>query len=267
MKPTSKLLILLMAAAAMWTGCKRVELDPLTQHPLLPLAVGNTWTYVYSFTVQTSEPRSFLHTADITYTVTEEVYADIYDWSGNRGRMRRVPGYRLLCSGDRVGEIGLFVMGDTLYAATFSFYMTHAYFAQCAQVQGHLVSNPAILGAQDGVLWPIMVHPSSPNQQFAAYPGFREFDGCVGATIPTFDGQDVVFDLFFEDIAVTDPALVVTTEAGTFDCVNWGSEQWAEGVGMVRAEHDGTTAFFDSTYTQQTGTLRWTRTLKSYHVQ
>jgi hypothetical protein len=59
----------------------------------------------------------------------------------------------------------------------------------------------------------------------------------------------------------------VTVPAGTFNCEDFQSQQWAEGVGMVQGILSGSTSFVEEDGSTSSGNIVWKRVLKSYHLE
>lgn len=126
--------------------------------------------------------------------------------------------------------------------------------------------GPIVLRAQYEYPKLALVYPNIPNQKIISFPALRQYANCIPINFPSTNDR-VVFEMFFEPLTVMDPPVAVTTEAGTFPCVNYGVEWWSPGVGMVRNRQTGTTAFYDQDHALQTGSMVWTRSLRAYHFE
>lgn len=262
---TTRIILCFAALALALVGCKKVDELPLHSNEIWPLAVGNTWTYVDSMILQTTAPTLDTVVSEMTFTVTSTTYADHLTKVDGKYIVQRIQGWEITNSDPQLEKWAVFLVGDSIYLqANYRFFFNMALW-DCTTLQGGYDEGPITYRTQYDYPKLALVYPNIPNQRIVSFPALRQISNCIPVNFPTNDR--VVFKMFFEPLTVMDPPMTVTTEAGTFPCVNYGVEWWSPGVGMIRNRQTGTTAFYDQNHQLQTGSMVWTRNLRSYHLE
>ena len=264
----SKLFFLGLLLLVMMWSCKKVEVRDLESNAILPLATGNSWTYSDTLILETTLPSIDTLVSSMTYSVLGQLYMDYLTEEDGKRKMNRLMGWHIKNDNPYGVTTSIFPMGNRLFTPTYGSFNYNVSYQRCGfSIRGGFVDGePEHVLGQHMNLQACLVYPPVPNQDLICYPAFRDYPICPSNVTPSFGGT-VVFDIFFRAMHPTDSLELITTDAGTFTCTNYGAEWWSPGVGMVKAIESGTTAFYDSDPNQQTGTLRWSRTLKSYHLE
>lgn len=249
-----------------FAACKKVELVPETQNVLLPLAVGNQWVYVDTFITTTSLPSSDTTVSTIVYDVTRARQLDHLVEGGGK-RMERLSGWEIKNNYRPSRGISIVAIGDSLYSSAFYEYLWRTYSAaNCNYLGGAVREDPKgiVMASELVVFKPFMAFPVKAGDTLAYFPAFHDLSEC--SDIGPKNYQNVNYQLLFYPLVATDSIEAITTQAGTFNCINFGSQWWAEGVGMVQSYHEGEASFYDNQLHLQTGRVTWKRSLWSYRL-
>jgi hypothetical protein len=204
---------------------------------------------------------------NITYSVTRQASVDRYLIDeNNKKAMQRLEGYEVTPNVQGATRPTWVSMGDTLYSTSEYRYLYPYYSSSCDKIKGSFLKMPNIIPTYRGNLRPAISANATAGDSLNFYPAFHDLPICMSNVGPIFGGN-ASFQIFFRPLVPSDSLESLTTPAGTFTCINFGSQWWAEGVGMIQSYHEGEAAFYDSYQHLQTGLLKWKRTLKSYHLE
>jgi hypothetical protein len=244
-------------------ACKRVDVIPESQITMLPLALGNEWVYVDSFIVTTSLPSTDTLVTAVRYEVTRQQEVDHYVKEGRT--MERLHGWEVSNSYFPSSPLTMVGRADTLYT---SYYYTFFYNADqgCNDITVNLLTNAALLYTYEGSLAPVTAGTVNEGDSLHFFPAFADLPDCIEGLGPDSVGA-VNYQVFHRPSAYSSVLESVTTPAGTFTCVRFGTQLWAEGIGMIQMEQVGEAAYYDANYQLQTAQLRWKRSLNSYHIE
>jgi hypothetical protein len=255
---------MLLGLIGLFASCQKVEELPLANNALLPLAVGNTWTYTDTMIATTSLSTIDTIVSEVTFSVVKETYIDTYNNSGKRN-FRRFRGWELSSGLSGLPNRGIFPVEDTLWvdgwAPNFLFG-----FGNCPSVKGAMEVGPDWLNSSGTVVSPGLASGLADGAEMPVHPIFHDLPRCI-FQLGYVGSTPLVYTIVFEPLTYDTDPVSLSTPAGAFNCRNFGSQLWADGVGLVQFQYAGATAFLDENGASVTGTLNWKRSLTSYHLE
>jgi hypothetical protein len=254
---------ILLGSMALFAACQKVEELPLESNALLPLAVGNTWTYTDTMITTTSLSTIDTVVSEVTFSVLKETYIDTYNNSGKR-KFRRLRGWELSSGIAGLPTFGIFPNQDTLWVDGWAPNFLYG-FGNCPSVKGAMELAPNWLNSSGTVVSPGLASGLADGAEMPVHPIFHDLPRCI-YQLGYVGSMPLVYTIVFEPLTYDADPANLTTEAGTFNCRNFGSQLWADGVGLVQFQYSGATAFLDENGAAVTGTLTWKRSLKSYQL-
>lgn len=263
-------LITVIAVAVIAVSCKKVELEPAVQSPMLPLAVGNTWTYVDSLIVTSDLPSSDTLVKTIHYEVTRHKFEDYMPRQTATGKdprkIVRIECWEMVNTDITYAPATLFVHDGTVYASPFYPFYAEDQSLSCNHVSIGLLAEPELFYTKYGNYYASMKVPNGDDPFLQVAPMFHDLPGCITGLGPV-GYQRANFAIPIEPLPVNGLITSVTTPAGTFSCIDFGTVKWATGVGMISSYHEAEAAFKDHTQHLKIATLHWKRTLTNYHLE
>ena len=113
---------------------------------------------------------------------------------------------------------------------------------------------------------PAIAFPRAAGSRIAVSPAFH-YPGRCFEEFGSVGNDHISYQVNIAPLQYEAGLLTVTTPAGTFSCHDFGTQLWAEGIGLVQSEQSGVTAFITEDGRAITGNITTKRVLKSYHLE
>lgn len=272
MKKQSNIIAVIAVMILTAFGCQKVEEIPLAQNEILPLAVGNTW--VYSDIIITSTPSSIdTVSTQVTFKVIEKIYLDRVVKENGKERLERIHGWKVNSDNDDQRNFGLFVIGDKIYGSSEYTYFRNGEpdflptFNACHGILATLSETPEFISTNTVVIAPVIQYPIDAGKPLQTFPAFHNFGSCLYPVEYTPEGPPVNFPVYFEPLIATSTPVVISTLAGTFNCIDYGSQYWSNGIGMIESHNITNGNYRNADGNVVDCTIDWKRTLVSYTIE
>lgn len=252
-------------------GCQKVEEIPLAQNEILPLALGNSWTYVDTVILTTTEPAVDTLISEITFRVTESVYADRHNVYDGSTEFERIHGWDVTYGEGQHERFGLFTIGNTIYTTgdrAYGFYSTNITgdnLYRCPIIGTQLIEVAAYEYYDSHIFAPVIQYPLEVGTKLNMLPVFQTPINCL----PPLSNEgfpNLMLSRIFPLVNSGSPVLI-NTVAGAFDCIDYGGQYWAKGIGMVASSNLSTSEYnlTDGSFVE--ATVDWRRSLVSYNIE
>lgn len=247
-------------------GCKKMEIVPEESNPILPLALGNTWTYADSFFISTTIPTLDTLASEITYTVANQVYVPFY----HDNEFVRHYGWEITNSLPDAEPCFVVPMGDSLII-TYDVIRWSGIRGGCLVHLNYSFEEIPYRDAATGRLGmgrfvKSMTYPVEAGMAQHIVPCFIERPLCISESGLLPYDINLTFHHEFPPLVLSDSLATVITPAGTFSCLDFSFQRWSEGVGMIAFTMEDSVAIEDPRYSGQTAFLYWKRVLKDYQL-
>ena len=273
MKKHPSILATLVVMVVTAFGCQKAEDFPLAQNEILPLAIGNSWTYSDSLIVETTIPSLDTVVTQVTFRVEREIYVDHIIEEGGKESLERLHGWEIASNNDEFRNFGVFVRGEKIYANSEYTYRQNgeprflsSYYA-CNGIYAQLAEEPEFLNTNTAALAPVIQYPLEAGSSLQTYPIFHSYGTCLESLLSANPNIPRLLVASFGPLSNTGTSATVSTLAGTFDCVDYGSQYWSKGIGMIASSNQTTGEYYLENAELGEGTLTWKRSLISYHIE
>jgi hypothetical protein len=246
-------------------GCQKIKDLAPSSNSIMPLALENRWTYVDTIIISSTMPSLDTIISEASFKVEKEAYVDRKIEIDGKSKYQRLHGFELSRSENELEPFALFVIGDTVYT-TFPTLLTPISGEPCPGINSDFRELPQLLLTNTGYIAQLIAFPADVNKEFPSFPIFHRPNACAIKHTPIPTSPNLNFEMTIPNLQAQIAKVTVRTEAGTFDCINYGHQFWMEGIGMIRSIYADTTQFIDSNGFQQTGNVEWRRSLKSYEI-
>lgn len=259
-------LLYVMAAIACVASCEKAVELPQGSNPILPLAVDNSWTYTDTVIATTSLPSIDTIVSEITFRITRTTFVDILENVGGKRNLKRIPGFFLENDMPGAYSTGFFPIGDTIWTDSWVSFPPNVP-SDCPGIRMVLDTMPQLKWTHTTSLMPAITFPATVGSSIPVAPVFHARTRCETDEFGYVGQNPLSYQLNFHPLQYEAGQVTVTTPAGTFACMDFGSELWMEGIGLIQSEQDGATAFVSDGGTLVTGSVHWKRSLKAYHLE
>lgn len=254
-------------------SCDRPEVHPPETNDILPLAIGNSWTYSDTVIITTSIPSVDTLFSEITYTVDKQLFGSCR----SEGDVHEFYGWQIKSDKDEIRPFQVVPFEGVIYSSPMlvngryvgtgcsnlptgeATYEIDTVTPFCLN-RGFFASDENFV--RSGI-YPGLAYPANSGTTFYSLPVFHDFQ-CLP---PLGDGtrpNSAIFDIV--PMTFSDSMISVQTPAGVFACLNYGSQLWALNVGMVKSFTSGSGEFTNYLNGQNyTYNIQRTRTLKQFH--
>lgn len=260
-----QILPIVMMLLTFTVACHKVEVIELGSNPILPLKEGNRWTYVDTIIANSTLPSIDTIIAEQSFEVTGKTYIDIRQRTNGKDESKRIHGWEISSTETARYPTAVFVIGDTLFTSVNGNYLLDS-FPYCKGISSNYPPLNRLINSRTAAIAPMIVYPEQNNSTYGMNPSFHRPSSCDSRYQIIACEPDFNFRIDLPTLNFQTGKIAVTTETGTFDCLNYGSQLWIEDVGMIRSVYTDSTTFVSTDGNTQNATIEWRRTLKSYKL-